>query len=215
MNELSAWTFFSLRTALLATLAAGLIATPLAYLLARRRSPWLNGIETLLTLPLVLPPTVVGYLLVVALGSQNPLIKLLFGQPLLFTQTAAVIAATVVILPLIYLPAKAAFAAVDVDLEDAARLYGANRLSLFWHVSLPLARRGVAAGLTMAFARALGEFGATVMVLGISAERTTLPIAIYLDYTAGESTHAWWAIGVLTAVSLFSVLIYNAFFREV
>ena len=215
MNELCSWALFSLRIALLATLAAGLIATPLAYLLARRRSPWLNVIETLLTLPLVLPPTVVGYLLVVALGSKNPLIHWLFGRPLLFTEAAAVIAATVVILPLIYLPAKAAFAAVDLDLEDAARLYGANRLGLFWHVSLPLARRGVAAGLTMAFARALGEFGATVMVLGISSERTTLPIAIYLDYTAGDSSHAWGAIGVLVVVSLISVLVYNRFFREV
>ena len=209
MSDVAAWTLLSLQIAGLATMLTAVLAIPLAYLLAGRRGLWLTIVDTLLTLPLVLPPTVVGYLLVVVLGDLGGVIH----RPLLFTEPAAILAATVVILPLLYLPAKAAFAAVDPDLEDAARLSGAGRLRLFWNVSLPLARRGVAAGLVMAFARGLGEFGATVMVLGISETRTTLPIAIYLDYTSGQTSRTPIAIGILVATSLVSVLVYNRIAR--
>lgn len=209
MNPVLTWTLLSLRIAIAATALAAAGAVPLAYLLAKRRARWLSVIETLLTLPLVLPPTVVGYLLIVALGHTKSIANYFLGHSLLFTEPAAVLAAMVVIVPLIYLPAKAAFAAVDPDLEDAARLSGAGRFELFWLVSLPLARRGVAAGLIMAFARALGEFGATIMVLGIRTDHSTLPIAIWNDYAAGEANHAWPAIGILLVVSLIAVVIYN------
>ena len=114
-----------------------------------------------------------------------------------------------VALPLLYLPAKAAFANVDRELEDLARLLGANPLQQFWHVSLPLARRGIASGLLLAFARALGEFGATIMVLGDLPGQRTLPIAIYNDYVSGDIAAAWPGVVALSAISLAVVFFYN------
>jgi molybdate transport system permease protein len=122
---------------------------------------------------------------------------------------AAVIAGTLVALPMLYMPARAAFASVERELEDIARLFGATRLEMFWHVSLPLARKGIASGLLLAFARALGEFGATVMVFGRQEGRLTLPISIYVDYEAGELAAATPAVVALMAISLTVILIYN------
>ena len=105
-----------------------------------------------------------------------------FGYRLLFTIPGAILAAVIVSLPLLFLPARAAFAAIEPEYEEIARLFGAGRLQTFWHVNLPLARRGIASGLLLAFARALGEFGATMMVFGNQEDRQTLPISIYQDY---------------------------------
>jgi molybdate transport system permease protein len=110
---------------------------------------------------------------------------------------------------MLYMPAKAAFASVDRDLEDSARIMGATRLQVFWHVSIPLARRGLFSGLLLAFARALGEFGATMMVFGWQPRRLTLPISIYADYEQGELSHATAAVVALSLVSLSLVLAYN------
>jgi len=199
----------SLRIALAATAVASLIGIPLAFWLARRRPIGKAIIETLITVPLVLPPTVVGYILLRALGTQSLIgawLKRHFDYTILFTEEGAVLAAFVVALPLLYIPAKAAFANVDSEMEDVARLMGANRLQIFWHVSLPFARRGVMAGLMLAFARALGEFGATVMVLGTSPRLRTLPISIYLDLETGNPIGA---VLLLTAVSIVVVYVLN------
>ena len=212
MSDLIGWAGLSLRIATAAVLIAACVCIPIAFFAARRRSRWLSVLETLLVLPLVLPPTVAGYFLVVLLGRFGPIgwaTRHLIGHTLLFTEPAAVIAATVVILPLIYLPTKSAFSEIDKELVDNARLLGANGPRVFWHVSLPLARRGIGAGLVLGFARALGEFGATVMVLGIHGQTQTLPIAIYLDYESGDAAHAWPAIGILLAISLVTMAIYN------
>ena len=133
----------SLRVALIATLIASAIAVPAAFAAARRRGVWIAVVETLLTLPVVLPPTVVGFVLLTLLGAHGPIGALavkLTGMSLLFTETAAIIAAATVALPLVYLPAKAAFAALDPEMEDSARLWGATTPIVFLQISLPLAR---------------------------------------------------------------------------
>jgi len=111
--------------------------------------------------------------------------------------------------PLLYLPARASFAGVDREMEDVARLFGANRLQIFWHVSLPLARRGITSGLLLAFARARGEFGATMMVLGTSPSRQTLPIRIYLEAGSGTTRTTIVPVLAMIAISLAVVYVYN------
>lgn len=212
MSDLLSALSLSLRIALSATVIVALIGVPLAYLLARKKFFGRSVIETLLTIPLVLPPTVVGYLVILALGVQSPIGQLLdrsFGYRLLFSLAGAILAAVVVSLPLLLLPARAAFAAIEPEYEEIARLFGAGRLQTFWHVNLPLARRGIASGLLLAFARALGEFGATVMVFGSQQGRRTLPISIYEDYTGNDFAHAAPAVVLLSAVSLAVMIIYN------
>jgi molybdate transport system permease protein len=207
----------SLSIALAATALVALLGVPLAFFLARRRFPGRSLLEALLLLPLVLPPTVVGYVLVLLIGRHGPvgrLVEAAGGSGLLFTPAAAVLAAAVVALPLLFLPAKGAFASVDPELYDLARLLGATPWQTFWHVSLPLARRSIGSGLLLAFARALGEFGATVMVLGDIESRRTLPISIYSEYVAGDMRPALPAVLVLTGFSLVVVTAYNRSLRR-
>jgi molybdate transport system permease protein len=212
-DDLARAILLSLRVAILATLLTCATAIPLAFVLARRRVPGRSLIETLLTVPLVLPPTVVGYALIATLGAQSPIGRWMrehLGYTILFRIEGAVLAATIVSFPLLFLPAKAAFASVERELEDVALLMGASRLAIFWHVSLPLARRGIFSGVLLAFARSLGEFGATVMVLGVSEDRMTLPISIYLSTSEiGVLGRAWPAVLLLTATSLVVILLYN------
>ncbi len=207
----SAW-WLSLRVAIAATILVAVVGVPLAYLLARKRFPGKSILEAILTLPLVLPPTVVGYLIILAIGARSPLgdfVRRHFDYTILFTIEGAILSAAIVALPLLLLPAKAALASVEPEMEDMARLLGASTPQIFWHVSLPLARRGIASGLLLAFARALGEFGATVMVFGDIRGRQTLPILIYTDYVAGEMNHAAPAVTLLGLIALAVLLAYN------
>jgi molybdate transport system permease protein len=202
----------SLRIAASATLLTVLLGTPLAYGMARRSFPGRSLVEGFILLPLVLPPTVVGYLILMSLGSRGWLLHWLpesFDYSIAFRFEGAVLAALIVALPMLYIPAKAAFASVDRDFVDAAKIAGASRLQVFWHVSIPLARRGLVSGLLLAFARALGEFGATMMVFGWQPRRVTLPISIYADYEQGELAHATAAVVALSLISLGLVLAYN------
>jgi molybdate transport system permease protein len=202
----------SLQVAVVATVLVALIAIPLAFVMARWRVPGRSVLEALLTIPLVLPPTVVGYFILIAAGGRSVLGRWLadtFDYTIIFNWHGAVIASAAVALPMLYMPAKAAFAGVDQELEDASRLLGANLFQQFWHVSLPLARRGIVSGLLLAFARALGEFGATVMVLGDQERFQTLPISIYTDYVAGDLARATGAVLALTGISLVVILLYN------
>jgi molybdate transport system permease protein len=213
MTDLWRPLLLSLRVAGLATVLVAVVGVPLAYVMARRRFPGRSVLEALLTVPLVLPPTVVGYLIIVTLGARGLVGRWLYrfaDYSIMFRWEGAVLAAAVVSLPMLYIPARAAFAAVEKEMEDVATLMGAGRLATFWHVSLPLARRGIAAGLILAFARSLGEFGATAMVLGIQPERTTLPISIWVDYEHRNLGHAAAAVAALSAVSLALVMAYNA-----
>jgi molybdate transport system permease protein len=212
MYDLWPTLWLSIRIASTATLLAAIFALPLAYLASRRRFAGLALLESLLTLPLVLPPTVVGYLIIVIAGRRGWVGQWIydwFGYSILFRFEAAVLAAAVVALPLLYLPAKAAFATVDRDQEDNARLMGASPRQVFFHVSLPLARTGIISGLVLAFARAIGEFGATLMVFGWQPGRATLPISIYSAHEQGELSAATPAVIMLTALSILLVSIFN------
>jgi molybdate transport system permease protein len=204
---------FSLQIAATATVLAAVLAVPLAWFLARRRSALKSLLEAMLIVPLVLPPTVVGFGLIVLLGRHGWIGSLIAGRfggyTILFRPEGAVLAALSVALPLLYLPAKAGFVSVERELEDVARLLGAGPWRTFWQISVPLARRQIAAGMLLAFARALGEFGATLMVLGDLPGRRTLPIMIYDATFSQDNSRAAGAVLVLSAVSLVVVVIFN------
>lgn len=185
------------------------VGVPLALFMSRRRFVGKHIVEGFIMMPLVLPPTVVGYFIIMGLGARGWLGRWL-GYSILFRFEGAVLAAAIVALPMLYIPAKAAFASVERELEDVARTMGANRLQVFWHVSIPMARRGLIAGLLLCFARALGEFGATVMVFGLQPNKLTLPISIYADFENGELVAATGAVIALSLVSLGLVIAYNA-----
>ncbi|HCV24472.1 MAG TPA: molybdate ABC transporter permease subunit [Candidatus Latescibacteria bacterium] len=171
--------WLSLKVTAVAAILIFTIGTALALWLVRHQPRGRTVIETLIMLPLVLPPSVVGYYLLIVLGQQGPIVGWL-GIQTLFSPAAAIIAATVVGLPLMVQAARAALASVDPALEQAARTLGCNEAMVLWRVSLPLARRGLLAGLVLGTTRALGEFGATLMVAGnIPGQTQTLPLAIY------------------------------------
>lgn len=213
MNELLPALALSLQVAICALILVTVTSVPLAFLMCRRRSWWCGVTDALLTVPLVLPPTVVGYLLIVLFGRNGWVGSSLyhwFGYTVMFNWHGAVLAAAVVAFPLVYLPSRSAFASVDRELEDVARLHGAHGVSLFWHVSLPLARRGIIAGAVLAFARALGEFGATIMVMGDTARYRTLPLLIYTEYGyGGGNMVAALAVALLIAVSLAVAILHS------
>jgi molybdate transport system permease protein len=197
----------SLEVAFAATLLNALVAIPLAYLLARRRFPGRWILESALILPLVLPPTVVGFLLMLLLGKQG-LYGLLTGHTLLFTLKAAIIASAIVSFPLQVLPIRAAFAALPREFDEEARIAGLTRLQRLTHIAIPLAKGGILSGILLGFARALGEFGATLMLLGTGEKTRTLPLQIYYD--AGISSDyaaAWPAALALAATSLTVILL--------
>ena len=180
----------TLRVASLATLAAFGLGVAAAWVLSRFRFPGRDWLDAVFTLPLVLPPTVLGFYLLVVIGRRGLLGAWLWEQfrvTLVFTWPAAVLAATVVSFPLVFKSARAAFESVPRDLENAARTLGASEWGVFWRVSLPLSLRGVLAGTMLAFARAMGEFGATLMVAGNLPGRTqTLSLAVYSAVQAGD-----------------------------
>ncbi len=200
----------SLKVAGLATLLAGLAGVATGFVLARGRFPGRDVLDTLLTLPMVLPPTVLGYYLLVLLGRQGALggwLQAQWGINLIFSWQGAVIAAAVVAFPLVFKPARAAFEAVDGQLEQAAQVLGISRLAVFFRITLPLAWRGILAGILLAFARALGEFGATLMVAGsIPGKTQTLSIAVYEAVQAGQDNVANLLVAVISAVCI-SVLL--------
>jgi molybdate transport system permease protein len=203
----------TLKVALLATALATVFGVAIGKLLGRRRSLLRDTAESLLTLPLVLPPTVLGYYLLVLLGRRGALggwLQEHFGISLIFTWQGAVIASAVAAFPLILRAARAAFAAVDPQVENAARTLGLGELKLFVRVTLPLAWRGVLAGALLALARAMGEFGATLMVAGSLPGRTqTLSLAIYDAVMAGDDARAQTLV-LICLVTAFVLLIAAA-----
>lgn len=199
----------SLRVAALATLFSFLFAMLLAFLLARKSGPIPAVIDALCTLPLVLPPTVIGYYLIIVLGRRGILGHALseLGINIIFSLKGAVIAATLVIFPLIYKSARAALEQVDQRLENAARTLGASELRVFLTISLPLASKGIIAGLILAFARGMGEFGATLMVAGnIPGKTQTLSLAIYAAFQAGDDATATLLVIITSFLCIFLLL---------
>ena len=188
---------------LFATLAATI---GIGYWLARSRrsAKWI--VEVIMSLPLVLPPIVTGYILLYLLSPQGPIghfMMQMFGIKLVFTPVAAVIAATVVSFPLLVRTVRLAFQSVDPELESAARTLGTSRFSTFVRISLPLASRGLIAGWVLAFARSLGEFGATIMVAGnIVGKTQTIPLAIFsMSGTPGGIDRSWRLVALAVLVS--------------
>ncbi|WP_121604115.1 molybdate ABC transporter permease subunit [Virgibacillus sp. Bac332] len=187
-----------------------LIGTIVGRFLARKTFKGKALLETIIMLPMVLPPTVVGFLLIILFG-KNSIVgqatEWLFKQPLIFTWWAAVIASAVVAFPLVYQSAKTGFQGIDLSIEEAARVDGANEWKIFFLISIPLAFRSLVSGSILSFARALGEFGATLMFAGnISGVTQTIPMAIYIALDSGNIELAWlWVISIVI-ISFFMLL---------
>jgi len=200
----------SLRVATVATLLSLVVGLLVAWVLARREFRGKSLLDALTTLPLVMPPTVLGYYLLVALGQQSPLGRFFagLGWPLVFTWRGATLAASVASFPLLVQAARAGFESVDPRLEDMARTLGRSEASIFWTVTLPLAWRSILAGMVLAFARALGEFGVTLMVAGNIPHRTqTMAIAIYDLVQAGRQAEANVMVVLMTVVAMVLVIV--------
>ncbi|PEC51108.1 molybdate ABC transporter permease subunit [Bacillus sp. AFS077874] len=167
-------------------------------------------LETILMLPLVLPPTVVGFLLLVIFGRQSfvgKMIQWVFNQPIVFTWWAAVIASIIVAFPLMYQSAKTGFQSVDNEIEEAARVCGANEWNVFFLISIPLSIKAIISGSILSVARVLGEFGATLMFAGnIPGKTQTVPTAIYLAIDAGNMKMAW--LWVLSMVAISFIMLF-------
>lgn len=208
----------SLSVASLATGVTFFLGIASAYAVFRVRNRLAKMVaDAVLTLPLVLPPTVLGFFLLLLFGKRSPLGSALlsFGLPLVFTWRAAVIAAIVVSLPLMYRTARGTFEALDRNIIDAARTLGVGEWRIFWHVILPNARPGILAGVVLSFARALGEFGATIMFAGNIPGRTqTMSTAIYAAVQANDYALAFrWAV-VICLMSFVFIGVMNLYLKE-
>ena len=207
----------SFEVATLATCFAGVFGVAIAALLATPRVWGRELIDAAITAPMVLPPTVLGYYLLVLLGRESAIgqaFEALTGTPIVFSRGGAVIAATLGALPLVCKAARAALEAVDVRLVGAARTLGAGRLRAFFTVSLPLSRRGILAGVMLGFARALGDFGVTLMVAGnIPGQTRTASLAIYDAVLSGRDADATRLSLIMTALAM-SVLIGVGFLTK-
>ncbi|MFM7406559.1 MAG: molybdate ABC transporter permease subunit [Cuspidothrix sp.] len=208
--------WISLKTSLLATFITFFLGIAAAYWMLGYKGKAKALIEGIFVAPLILPPTVVGFLLLIFFGKNGPVGKLLepFDLTIVFTWYGAAIAATVVSFPLMYKTALGAFSQIDANLLRVARTLGAKELTIFWRISLPLAFPGIIAATTLAFARALGEFGATLMLAGnIPGQTQTIPMAIYFAVEAGAINEAWfWSIAIMI-ISLSGILTAN-FWQE-
>jgi molybdate transport system permease protein len=200
----------TLKVAGFATVLALLLGVAIAFIVSRHEFAGRDLIDALCTLPMVMPPTVLGYYLIVVIGRRGWIGEWIwdtFGVTLMFTWQGAVIAAAIVAFPLVFKGARAAFEGVDRQLEGAARTLGVSELAVFFRVTLPLAWRGILAGMMLAFARAMGEFGATLMVAGNIPGRTqTLSLAVYDAVQAGQDDMANFLV-ILTSVVCVVILL--------
>ncbi|MEH2230005.1 MAG: molybdate ABC transporter permease subunit [Nostoc sp.] len=208
--------WISLKTSLLATFITFFLGIAAAYWMLGYHGKGKSLIESILIAPLILPPTVVGFLLLLFFGKNGPVGKFMgaFDFSIVFTWYGAAIAATVVSFPLMYKTALGAFEQIDGNLLRVARTLGATETTIFWRISLPLALPGIVAATMLAFARALGEFGATLMLAGnIPGQTQTIPMAIYFAVEAGAMNEAWfWAIAIMV-ISLSGIIAVN-FWQE-
>jgi molybdate transport system permease protein len=214
------WGFveFTARMGALSTLLLIPPGLAMAWWLARTASRGKTILETLVTLPLVLPPVVTGLVLLRVFGRRGPIGHLLhdsLGVDVVFTWRGVAIALAVMSVPLFVWTVRTAFEEVNPALEDMARTLGANEWRVFFTITLPLSRRGVLAGALLAFARALGEFGATIMVAGnIPGETTTLSVAIYQYVQLGQDPHAWLLAGVSGLIAFVAVVLSRELARR-
>ncbi len=207
MNMLPLW--ISLKTSISATFLAFVLGITAAKLMTAYRGRLKSVLDGVFILPLVLPPTVVGFLLLVLFGRHGPLGKILsslFCTTVIFSWSATVIASTVVAFPLMYRTARGAFEQVDPHMLDAARTMGIPERSIFTRITMPLAWPGIAAGTILAFARALGEFGATLMLAGnIPGKTQTIPLTIFFLVESGQRDRAALWVLIIIAISLAAI----------
>ena len=210
---------FTLWVAALAVAVSLPFALALAWLLARKRWPGKAIVEACISAPLVLPPVATGFALLLVMGRQSfvgSIFEEIFGADIVFTWRAVAVAMAVMSFPLVVRTSRVGFESVDTHCEDAARTFGAGPWSVFWQVTLPLARRGVLGGVVLGFARALGEFGATIVFAGnIPARTTTVPLAIYSDIILGDNAAAFQLIAVALVIALAAVAVGDRLARPV
>ncbi|RKP48081.1 molybdate ABC transporter permease subunit [Cohnella endophytica] len=208
----------SIQISLIASAIVFLFSVFIAWKMAKARFIGKSIVETLLLLPLVLPPSVIGFILLVGLGRRSWIgrtYESIFGQPIVFSWEGAVIAATVVAFPLAYRTMRAGFEGVDSDLEDSARALGASEWQVFRYLSVPLAFRSLTAGYILGFCRGLGEFGATLMIAGnIPGKTQTIPTAIYVATDGGSMRMAWAWAGAILALSFLMLMLANRFTKD-
>ncbi|TFE19649.1 molybdate ABC transporter permease subunit [Cohnella luojiensis] len=209
--------YLSAQVAIISSIIVFVLAVAVAKWMARRRFVGKTALETLFMLPLVLPPSVVGFILLVMLGRRSYIgqaYEWFVGQPVVFSWVAAVIAAVVVAFPLAYRTIKTGFEEVDGELEDSARALGASDWQVFRFITAPLASRSLIAGFILGFARALGEFGATLMIAGNIPHRTqTIPTAIYVAVDGGNLSLAWMWAFTMVLLSFLMLLAANRYPR--
>jgi molybdate transport system permease protein len=210
MDASSIW--ISLKTASTATVVTFIGGVLAARWRVSRRGGWGGLLDVVLLLPLALPPTVVGLVLLTIFGRSSPVGRMLaeLGLTLVFTWPAAALAAAVVAFPIMYLTTRAGFQQINQDLLDMARLDGLSEWRILWQVMLPLAWPALAAGVALSFVRALGEFGATLMIAGNIPGRTqTMPVAIFFSVEAGKPATAWTLAAITIAISCAAIMTIN------
>lgn len=208
----------SLKIASIATIFSFILGLFFAYFLNKKKIPGKNIWETLLILPMILPPSVTGYILLIAFGKRGFIGKFLlenFDVQIVFTWVGAVIAACIVSLPLMYQNAKGAIISIDPIYENAARTLGSSEWKIFYSIILPLAYPGIVSGAVLAFARAMGEFGATLMIAGnIPGKTQTVPVAIYFAVESGEMKTANILVLIMTLISFLMIFALNKWLKE-
>jgi molybdate transport system permease protein len=204
--------WISISTALLATLITFFIGIIVAYKIANYKGIFKGLIDGILTLPLILPPTVIGFFLLVLFGKNGPIGNFLdfFNTSVIFTWSATVKAATVVSFPMMYRTTRSAFEQIDNNIICAARTLGLSELKIFLKIAIPLSWPGIIGGVVLSFARAMGEFGATLMIAGnIPGKTQTMPLAIFFSVEGGDMSKAYLWVVIIVSLSLIMILLLN------
>lgn len=204
--------WISIKTATISTIITFFLGIIISYWMSNFKGKSKGLIDGLFTLPLILPPTVVGFFLLLICGKNGPVGKLLelFNTSLIFTWTATVLAAIVVSFPMMYRTTRSAFEQIDINILSAARTLGLSEFKIFHKIAIPLAMPGIVGGLVLSFARAMGEFGATLMIAGNIPGRTqTMPLAIFFAAEGGDMQKAMLWVVIIVTLSLFLILILN------
>jgi len=204
--------WISIKTATISTIITFFLGIIISYWMSNFKGKSKGLIDGLFTLPLILPPTVVGFFLLLICGKNGPVGKLLelFNTSLIFSWSATVLAAIVVSFPMMYRTTRSAFEQIDINILSAARTLGLSEFKIFYKIAMPLAMPGIIGGLVLSFARAMGEFGATLMIAGNIPGRTqTMPLAIFFAAEGGDMQKAMLWVIIIVTLSLFLILILN------
>ena len=204
--------WISLKTAFLATIITSIIGTFISYKMANYKGRGRGLIDGVFTLPLILPPTVIGFFLLLICGKNGFVGKIFmsFNKNIIFSWSATVIAATVVAFPMMYRTCRSAFEQIDKNMISAARTLGLSETKIFFKIAIPLAWPGIIGGLVLSFARALGEFGATLMIAGnIPGKTQTMPVAIFFAVEGGDMNKAMLWVLIIVAISFIMIFLLN------